>query len=529
MQNKTLKSLTQAHAWVGIIISSVLFVIFITGSLSLFRDNMSSWERASLTLQSDQNISSPAYDLAVNNLQKHYDIDVHHGFFLREPSQHSPFIEVYFATELPSPHPVTGEDHQDRHLLISPTTGEVIADAEQFEFATFIYQLHYNLGLGKAGAYFVGLVTLFFFVALLSGLVIHWRKLASNFFQYRQDKNKDKWRDAHNLIGTMGLPFHIMYAFTGLVFNLVIIFQISYALVLYGGDQTALLQAAGFNEPQISEAQQPRKMVGIDTLRARALETMGDVSITSIVIDNIGDDNAVLTFKAKSNDAFSNLSEVQYMLKDQRQIYLTTNSYNNAVRSGLATIASLHFGDFAGYGMRIAFFILGLASAYIIVTGNLMWLAKREKQKQYSTKKLTFVRRLTCGTFTGVMLSLAVGFTVNTLLPITVESKMLIIQMAMYTGFIATLLGALLSAHTLSYTIATLYVSIVGYLLSAVMSGVYLATHFTSLATQTRVDIVIVITLLGVMSALCLVAIRRIYAHKLSLLSTHSSMPSERA
>ncbi|MDW7549148.1 PepSY-associated TM helix domain-containing protein [Pseudoalteromonas peptidolytica] len=510
MKNQTLKSLTEAHAWIGLIISTVLFIVFITGSLSLFRDNINGWERAQLAVKSASAEESISYDKAISSLQQQYNIDTHHSFFMREPSEHNPFIEVYFATHLDEPHPVTGEDHQDRHLLLSPSSGAVLADADTFEFATFLYQLHYNLGLGRIGLYFVGVITLCFFVAILSGLVIHWRKIAKNFFQYRTEGKKDKWLDAHNLIGTMGLPFHIMYAFTGLVFNLVIIYQISYAVLLYGGNQTALLQAAGFNEPTVEAVEQSATMTGIDALREKALNTFGNVTITSVEITHFGDKNAVVSISAKSNDAFSNYNEVQYKLADQSQIYLTENNYDNAVRAGLSTIASLHFGDFAGYGMRLAFLCLGLATAYLIVSGNLMWIDKRAKQRKQSPRSLLFVKRLTSGAFIGVLLAISVGFALTTALPVSHIDKLETVKFSMFSAFIFALLSSQFAKQVLSYSKVLLGLSCITFCITAIINLVSLITQFDALPPTTRFDFAVVIALLTLMTLICWKTISRI-------------------
>ena len=110
---------------------------------------------------------------------------------------------VYFEEKL------SDEENRDKHIIFS-ADGSILGDSQGFAWGDFVYELHYNLYADNVGLYFVGVITLFFFVALLSGVVIHWRKIIKNFFQYRVSANKDKLLDAHNLIGVMGLPFHIM-------------------------------------------------------------------------------------------------------------------------------------------------------------------------------------------------------------------------------------------------------------------------------------------------------------------------------
>ncbi|KZN60534.1 hypothetical protein N474_05675 [Pseudoalteromonas luteoviolacea CPMOR-2] len=529
MKSQTLKSLTNAHAWIGLIISFVLFIVFIAGSISLFRENIETWEKVSLIGEHSPHTSQVSYDTVLAILDEKYEIDTHHIFYLYQPTERNPFLQVYFAIELDEPHPITGEDHQDMYLLLNPVNGDIIADANEFQFANFVYHLHYDLGAGRIGLYFVGIITLFFFVALISGVVIHWRKLFKNFYQYRLGANKDKWLDAHNLIGTMGLPFHIMYAFTGLVFNLVIIYQISYAVLLYQGDQGKVLQAAGFNEPHIEEVDIRMPMQGIDELYTKAMDELGDVTLRRMMIEHFGDQSAVLVFMAKSNDEFSNDVEVRYAIKDQQQVYITKDNYDNNLRGGLATIASLHFGDFAGYGMRIAFFILGLATAYIIITGNLMWISKRAKQKKQSKRSLTFVTRLTSGAFIGCMLAIALGAVAAKLIPLDVAGRMSTIHTIVYVSFFLSTVISLVIKQQDLFCNYLLKFSGLAYAIAALLNIPNYIQFGGILSGQVVADLVIVDMMLYTIAALCWYSAQKFEKRAEQLQQEINTMGSETA
>lgn len=404
MNRDSLKALTNAHAWVGLIISTVLFIVFFAGSLSLFRDDINAWERDPhfATGMQGENFS---LDEIMSEISKNYNVHMHGHFSLTMPTKDIPISTLYFEEK------VSEEEHLQKDLLISPD-GKFIGEGNNFTWAYFLYKLHYDLRIPEVGLYFVGIVTLFFFVALISGVVIHWRKIISQFFQYRKDGKKDKLLDAHNLIGVMGLPFHIMYAFSGLVFNLLIIYQISYAVVLYGGDQGKLLKAAGVVNVHLDETNIDTPMVGLDKLLIKAKLSLGEVSVEKVIVDHFGDESASVTFRGMDDSQFSTRKEVTYHIASGRELYLTKNNYDNDLRSGLAVVASLHFGDFAGYSLRILFFILGIGTCYIILTGNLMWLKKKtnlRKEKQ-NTTGLRLVYAMTTGGFIGTIFAIAIGF-----------------------------------------------------------------------------------------------------------------------
>ncbi|MGB0860298.1 MAG: PepSY-associated TM helix domain-containing protein [Pseudoalteromonas spongiae] len=512
MNNKTLKSLTNAHAWIGLVISIVLFIVFFAGSISLFRENIVAWEKlpihANQTVSTDsQNVS---YDNAIATINKHYDVYVDHRFYLLPPTEHSPYIEAYFAKNIEGTDPETGEDHSDVHIMLDAQSGEIIGNADTMDFGNFVYQLHYNLGLGRIGLYFVGIITLFFFVAVLSGLLIHWRKLFKNFFQYRKDSNKDKWLDAHNIIGTMGLPFHVMYAFTGLVFNLVIVYQISYALVLYQGDQQKLLAAAGFNEPHIDIIDNKMTMNGIDRLREMAEKDMDNAIIDRIMIEHFGDESAVAIFTGQKQDRFATETAVHYQLSNQQQIYLTKDNYDNAVRSGLGVIARLHFGDFAGYGLRLAFFLLGLATCYVILTGNLMWLEKRAKQRNQSQRSLNFVTRMTSGGFIGFIFAIAVGFSAARIIPIEITTRAEIIENSVFASFLLMLVLAQLIKHNAKFNQYSLQLSGTIFALVVVLDWVLLPSATAQQLAEHKFDVVITQSILLLLSGISFFAAKQV-------------------
>ena len=44
MDKQALKNLTSAHSWLGLIISTVLYIVFLAGSFSFFLSDLDQWE-----------------------------------------------------------------------------------------------------------------------------------------------------------------------------------------------------------------------------------------------------------------------------------------------------------------------------------------------------------------------------------------------------------------------------------------------------------------------------------------------------
>ena len=509
MKRDALKALTNAHAWVGLIISTILFIIFFAGSLSLFREDIISWERDPYFTVSDD-VQNFSIDAIISQVTEEYNVHTHGYFILQRPTVEQPSSNLYFEEEIATQGNLDNEkggqqeDHIDKHLVISPD-GKILGDGNAFDWGNFLYQLHYNLHIPEVGLYFVGVVTLFFFVALLSGVVIHWRKIISKFFQYRKDGKKDKLLDAHNLIGVMGLPFHIMYAFSGLVFNLLIVYQVSYAVALYGGDQAKLFKAAGVVDVHIEETNITVPVQGIDKLYLTAKESLGEVDITRISIDHFGDESASVTFRGDDKTQFSTRKEVTYHIASGRELYLTNNNYDNDIRGGLAVIASLHFCDFAGYSLRILFFILGIGTCYIILTGNLMWLQKRanlrsEKQNKFG---IQLVKAMTTGGFIGTVFATAVGFICARLLPLDLLNRSDIIGQIFFACLAVSLITSLLIKAQQQFSAIFLKVTALALALIPVLDWLILPQKIIAMFKVGHFDVVIVEVMLLILALCC--------------------------
>jgi uncharacterized iron-regulated membrane protein len=80
MNKNSLKALTNAHAWVGLVISTILFIIFFAGSISLFRDDINAWELNPHFAVNGQS-ENLSFDSVINTVAKDYNISTH-GYFI---------------------------------------------------------------------------------------------------------------------------------------------------------------------------------------------------------------------------------------------------------------------------------------------------------------------------------------------------------------------------------------------------------------------------------------------------------------
>ena len=429
-----LKRITDAHSWLGLIISGLLFVVFFCGSIALYRAEINEWavQPHFSFAQGEHKSVSEIMEIAITG--QNFDAKEHLTLLL--PSKETPYYRAYVDVL----HNEGEEDHAS--FLIDPVSGEKLVEGDKFFLAEFIYKLHYDLNF-SAGSYIIGFVTLIFFFALVSGVLIHAKKLVANFFKYRTEQNKrSKLLDMHNVIGVMSLPFTLMYAISGLIFNLVIIYQIAFALVLYKGDQQALLDDAGYVSIQPQWQDKPWKNIDIDHVYQQIVNRE-NYQPTFVRMYNYGDESAVIHVGGGMAKQLGGRFDIATELTSLQETVINDPVNTNMVRKGLQVVANLHFGNYAGFDLRLLYFILGIAVCILIVAGNLLWLDKYSRQRENSTKVLRFTGQYTLVSTAGVILATAVAFLLERVLPIGLHERD---QILIY-GFIAGLVLSAIAAY----------------------------------------------------------------------------------
>ncbi|MCK8044636.1 PepSY domain-containing protein [Shewanella sp. 1CM18E] len=441
-RSQWVKNLTESHSWIGVIISPLLFVIFWAGAVTLFYEEVKQWAVVPQFPLAIEQTEMPLQQIVEDKLAQH-DFDYEEHLMVQMPSEHDPYYKVFLDL-------VREEGMEDEHgevvsLLIDPNTGASVANRDDFFLGDFIYRLHYDLNL-PGGTYLIGIISLFFFFALVSGVFIHAKKLFKHFFLYRNDKNRrDQLLDLHNVVGVMTLPFTLMYALSGLVFNLAIVYQIAFVVFIYQGDQDTLFKDAGFtlfDEPRIEQS--------IDMSNAyRIIEQarqQPDFYLRNVIFYNYGDESAIIQLRGNDLANFSQKDEFFYRVNTGELLNKTDIENYNVFRKGREIIATLHFGDFAGVDVRILYFILSIAICAMIVIGNMLWLDKRTLQQNVSPRSISIVRGLTLGGCGGLIVATTVAFFVERVLPASLQARA---DYLVYS-FIATLVMAMVLSYSIS-------------------------------------------------------------------------------
>jgi len=195
---------------------------------------------------------------------------------------------------------------------------------------------------------------------------------------------KRMWLDAHNVIGILSLPFHVVMALSVVAFGLNDTIFAVQDRVIYSGTLNATMQA---QNPYFAKA--PAAPGGVVTLlpplqilaavkerapgfEAQELSYRGAGAPGATVFVR-GDDPRYL---ARSG-GFALLDPVSGRFLNAQ--FLPGAADGNAWSAATSAFFALHFGSYGGAPVQWGYFFLGLAGAFLFYSGNLLWIESRRK------------------------------------------------------------------------------------------------------------------------------------------------------
>ena len=365
MKQTLTQSMAWLHTWGGLIVGWLLFVIFLTGSLAVFDQEIDNWMHPELPAHHLSN--EQAVDTALNYLRAHKPDATQWGISL--PGERTPALQAS-----------TGGRRDGVSVTLDPNTGEVIP-VRDTAGGMFFFFFHFTLHMpGMFGIYLVGAMAMGMLAALVSGIVIH-KKFFKEFFTFRPAKGQRSWLDAHNASAVLLLPFHLMITYSGLAIFLVIYMPAAMD-ALFDGNREAFFKAQN-PAPAAVEVQrpgtvEPAPLIALGPLLKQAREVMGPLG--GVSISNPGQRNAEIMIRPLLGNRIA-LAKGQGMRFDG--VTGEQLSGPTEMRPSVLThrvISGMHFAQFGGYPMRWLYFICGLISSAMIASGLVLFTVKRRRK-----------------------------------------------------------------------------------------------------------------------------------------------------
>jgi len=439
-------SMTWLHTWSGLVVGWVLFFIFVTGTAGYFYMEIDRWMRPEQPLQS----KTVAADVAVAMAEKHLQSRAAgaDSWTINIPgARETPYLNVSWRNPpKPGEEPNQGRGGGGRFGgpsdILDTQTGEVQpSKPRETGGGLLLYRMHWALHYMpyEAAAWIVGICTMFMFVAIITGVIIIYKKIFREFFTFRKGKGARSWMDMHTVISVTSLPFFIMITFSGLLFYLYTYMPLAPKILF--GDEGAQRERRFFGDQGKRDGNAAPLFSLVEALKLGEQE-FGKNQVRNINVQFPGDSAAIITITPKYDRYLNEYPQLKVngttgaVLDNPPRKVSAVEKTNNV-------ILAIHEGVFANTLIRWLYFLAGVLGCAMIATGLVLWTVKR-RPKAMKNGKFSFghnlVERLNIGTVAGLPGAVAIYFLANRLIPVDLAGRREWEVHAMFIGWLLLLI-----------------------------------------------------------------------------------------
>jgi len=356
----TVRKALSAHAAMGLLASALLYLVCLSGTVLVLYDE---WQRLEQPAAPEMAaFSAPAAQRAVGEvleLEAHGPTTTH--LYVHMPTEHLPRATVTTDTNAHHANP-------DGSLVMP----------EQNGWSEFLYGLHYTLNLpALVGITIVGALGAIMLALAFTGVLAMPRIFRDAFRLNARSPGGIALADWHNRLSVWTLPFTLAIAMTGAVIGLATVTAYAIAAVSYDGNVEAVYATVFGAEAEGNPAPAPVPNV------AAALDYMAaeypDVAVTYAIVHDpltagqhvqiVGEHHRRLIFGE------------YYAFDAAGNFHGTAGMADGAMgQQAAASIYNLHFGNYGGLTVKLAYILFGLALTAVCATGTYIWLGKRRRR-----------------------------------------------------------------------------------------------------------------------------------------------------
>ncbi len=397
------------HTWMGLVFGWLLFAIFLTGTLTYFKDEINHWTHPEIAVYPRDDAASLAH------AQRYLQANAPQApvWYINVPDERRPDISLMYRG-------ASGF----QQVSLDARTGEPVT-ARQSMGGEFFYRFHFQLQLPYPwGRWLASLCALVMLVTLVSGIITH-KKIFKEFFTFRPRKGQRSWLDGHNAIGVLVLPFHLMIAYSSLVIFMVMLLPAN-ILAQYGAQSANIYEELMPTSKNPAAAGQPAPLVPLADLYAQFHRQEPDSHLGLVEVEHPGDANASVVFARHGADRIVHQIGYGLVFDGVTGALRSDNQVTTLPLMLAGGLYGLHMGHFADAGLRWLYFLAGVGGTAMIGTGLVMWLGKRQLKHAKSPRPpahLRLVAVLNVMSMAGLMLAVIGFFWANRLLPLELPGR----------------------------------------------------------------------------------------------------------
>lgn len=354
MDKTTKLSALNAHAWVGVFLSALLFLVCLSGTLAVFHQEFERWEQPGITEM--KSADGATIEKAMNAfLEKHPEPTDH--LFVVFPTSGIPRLVV----------------ENDEIAYFADSDGNLL-ETERFPFTKMLIDLHLYLNLPHSwGMILVSALGALICTLIVTGIIAH-KRISKDAFKLRRGGNAQQYQiDLHNRFGLWAAPFHLIIGVTGAYFGMAGLILVVVAQLYYGGDRDAVVEKIFTPDPVLEqEVARPQLQKAIARMETLAPQHR-------LLFLSVHEANSPQQFIEIYTQVPGKMIYSENYRFDTSGNYLGTAGYADGHwgKQLVYAMYRLHFGDFAGIPSKLLYFVLGIMLTALCVSGMEIWLSKK--------------------------------------------------------------------------------------------------------------------------------------------------------
>jgi uncharacterized iron-regulated membrane protein len=403
------------HTWTGILAGMALFIAFYAGALTVFKEPLARWASPQSPVPHVSLEAAP--DLIAKAIAARPEVAKGFNIYLQDAED----VPARMGWEVRDPKADDHDESSVRHHIayLDADGGVQMEPSTPSGLTSFIDVLHRVVGLpvdSDPNRWIMGVVAGLYAVALVSGVIVLLPSLVKDFFALRTGKNlKRMWLDAHNVVGIVSLPFHIVMALSSVVFAYHDGIYDLQDKLMYGGKLESVFQRPGGAEAAAA-TRDPAAMLTPVELVARTRELAPGFEPVGLQYQQVAGPRAVVRIWGKDASAVSPRARGGFVAMDPYSGKVLNSDYlpgkQDTPNLWISSFFALHMASFGGVAVQWLYFLLGLAGAWLFYSGNLLWIETRRKRADRKTGEIPAQRldtRLMASATVGVCLGCVCG------------------------------------------------------------------------------------------------------------------------
>lgn len=353
---------TSAHGVLGVAIAASLYLVCLSGTVSVFKDELEVFEQRSeipkvTVLDGDALMRAAREGKQAEPESKHLLIYPPNG--RREVA-------------------VVGTD---KHAQYVDPQG-MLTVIKEHPWTSFLIDLHYYLNLPhNFGMIVVAIFGVLLFGMSMSGLLAH-PNIFKDAFSFRRGKSPRLMQtDIHNRLGVWTMPFHLSNSLTGAMIGLASLSALAIATLDYEGDRSAVFAPVFGSEPAAD--MHPAPMARIDLALRYVQEQYPFTTPVLLVLHDPLTQGQYLQIFAEHPDRL--IYAEKYNFDGAGRFLGTVGSADGSLGQQIGdSVYKVHFGSFGGIPVKVAYGVFGVCLLFIIHAGMRVYFLKREARGRSS-------------------------------------------------------------------------------------------------------------------------------------------------